>query len=136
MTTKEKKRALMHYSVWCARQRDIEEEIAELRLSQTSPAARIGDGMPHSHNPKGYDDYAAKLDELERKLAASKDASVTARINIEVAIESLKDPREKRAMDLHYIKGLTWSEVAEAMEYDVRHILRLHGSALQHIVIP
>lgn len=135
MTTKEKKRALLHYSVWLARQRDIEDEIAELRLSQMSPAARIGDGMPHAHEPKGLEDYAAQLDELEQKLRSARSACLNARISIMVAIESLRDPRERRAMDLHYIQGMTWSEVARVMNYDVRQILRIHGSALQHIII-
>lgn len=135
MTIKEKKRALLHYRVWKARQHDLEEEIEELRLSQTSPSARIGNGMPHSHNPKGLEEYAVQLDELEKKLKDAKTACINARLSITVSIESLKDPREKRAMDLHYIQGMTWSEVAYVMNYDVRQILRIHGSALQHIRI-
>lgn len=135
MTIKEKKAALKHYRVWLARQRDLEAEIEELRLSQTSPAARIGDGMPHSHNPKGLEDYVAQLDELERKLNEARRTCLNARLSITVSIEALKDPREKRAMDLHYVQGMSWSEVAYIMGYDVRHILRIHGSALQHIVI-
>lgn len=136
MTIKEKKRAMLHYTVWLARQKDIEDEITQLRASQMSASARIGDGLPHAHDPKGLEDYAAQLDNLVRKLNSTKWACVNARLKVEIAINSLQDPREQRLMWLRYVKCLPWHEIADQMEYEERQIYRLHGTALLHIEIP
>lgn len=48
---------------------------------------------------------------------------------IENAIETL-DPRERQALRLHYIEGMTWEEVARLMYYERAQIYRIRKAAL------
>ena len=101
-----------------------------------SAGMNAGDGMPHARYPSGMEGYAAQLDELERKLEARRAACVESRLRIEVAIETLTDPQEEAVMRLRYLRCMKWEDVADEMHYEIRHVFRIHGSALQHIRFP
>ena len=38
-------------------------------------------------------------------------------------------------LELRYLEGKTWDEIAKAMDYDLRWIYRLHGKALKEIEV-
>ena len=44
----------------------------------------------------------------------------------------MSDETEKELLILKYIKGHTWEEVAELMNYSLRQIYNLHKQALSH----
>lgn len=136
MTTKEKKQLLLGYKVYLLHEQRILEEIDELRLSQMSAAARIGDGLPRSHDPTDLSSYAARLDDLVARLQRATESCVNARIRIEIAIDSLADyPKEQVLIRMRYIDDYSWLAISKAMGYTVRHVTRIHGSALKHITI-
>lgn len=52
------------------------------------------------------------------------------------AIRAVEDPRLAELLELYYIDGYTWEQVAERMGYEVRQIYRLHGVALLMVKVP
>lgn len=109
------------------------EQIETLRQGRMSAAARIGDGLPHAHEPQDLSGYAAKLDELERRLSAYLDEMAARKLRVVEAIEEMTDPQEQAVLIRYYLGGETWDQVAEDLHYTTRQIINIHGQALQHI---
>lgn len=68
------------------------------------------------------DRYRGKLEELAE-----------AQAEVENLIERL-DPLARRLMRLRYIKGKTWEQVSDAINYSWRRTHDLHNAALQQIL--
>ena len=126
------KQTLKGYRALC---REIELLAAEKEnlLSGSLGAVKIT-GMPKGYklsNPTS--DTAAQIaeitDELDRKLREY----IFLRSEIETAIGNLAEPRDRELMRRRYIEGQSWEEIAVAMSYTFRHIIRLHGEVLQKI---
>ena len=49
---------------------------------------------------------------------------------IEDFVARVEDPRYRKLLQYHYIDGLTFADTAGHMNYNLRHIRRLHGEAL------
>jgi RNA polymerase sigma factor (sigma-70 family) len=53
-------------------------------------------------------------------------------ITIERAIETL-EPRERQAIRMHYIDGLTWEEIGYKMYYERSQIFRIRKAAIEKL---
>lgn len=71
-----------------------------------------------------YSEYSRLLDEKVEEL-------ITYRMMMLKLIKELGDSTYRTLLIARYINCKTWEEIAEDMGYDVRHIHRLHGAALQ-----
>ena len=71
-------------------------------------------------------DYNTEADRLFREFTA-------ARKRTEDLISSVPDPVQREVLTRRYIIGQRWEEIAESMNYSVRHITRLHGIALKNM---
>ena len=71
-------------------------------------------------------DYNTEADRLFREFTA-------ARKRTEELISSVPDPVQREVLTRRYIIGQRWEEIAESMNYSVRHITRLHGIALKNM---
>ena len=69
------------------------------------------------------------LDEQVRRMVRLKLAAVD-------AIAAVEDARMREVLELYYLDGYKWDQVAERMELDARQVFRLHGKALQRIEVP
>lgn len=124
------------------RARSIDRRVGEAtervdRLRAKLEAGRMSKitGMPRG----GSEDWTAtadKLIELEkrvnariRELCALKHAAMD-------AIDRVEDARQCEVLELYYIDGYKWEQVAERMGLDERQVFRLHGRALQRIEVP
>ena len=59
-------------------------------------------------------------------------------IRAELMIRNLEDPDEREVLRWYYLtlyenRPLTWQQVAIRMNYYRRHVIRIHGNALQHL---
>jgi DNA-directed RNA polymerase specialized sigma24 family protein len=77
-----------------------------------------------------YPDIMDKLDAVRKQSVRKCRKLLKLHQRIEAAIDGL-DSLERYLMRARYIEGLRWEEIAERLSYDVRHITRLHGYALQ-----
>lgn len=130
-----KKEYLRGYRVHVRRISRIESELAELRAMRGSMSVN-NDGMPHGSNQGDLSDYAAEVDDLERKLVEERYNRIMEYKDVARRIKNLKSENEKDVLFYRYIKGMDWWEIAEKMGYSERHITRIHGKALAHLELP
>ena len=50
---------------------------------------------------------------------------------LQALIDSLPVPEYRTLLELRYLSGSKWEEIAEAMSMHVRWVYRMHGRALQ-----
>lgn len=126
-----KKEYLRRYHAAELAEREIREEIDDLRMNKMFPAL-IQDGMPHGSSCMDLSEYAAQLDELLTELKDQMELRIRIRREITRKIESMQDETEKAVLRLRYIHWLRWEQIAERMGYSLRNITKIHGKALAH----
>lgn len=136
-----KKEYLMRYRDALRAEKQIEEEITQLRLDTMMPAV-VNDGMPHGSGGCGdLSGYAAAMDRLMDDLKEQLEKRIAIRREITERIEAMSDETEKLILRYRYIhlnqdgKLMCWEEVAVKMHYTYRNITKLHGRALEHFKI-
>ena len=131
MTIEEKKEYLKSYRKIGRELRSLSEEINQLRLSQIMPGI-VSDGLPKSSGGSDLSGYAARLDELERKLREKAAELYKRQTEIETNISAMEDTNERTVLRNYYLCGMPWERVAVEMGYSWRQIHRIHGEALIH----
>ena len=109
--------------------RQIENEIEELRTSVGVQGINL-DGMPHGDGGGDLSRYAARLDGLERKLKKQLDKRLRLRVEITEKIEGQPFEIDRVILRMRYISLLKWEDIAEELNYTVRRVTQLHGTAL------
>ena len=126
-----KKAYLKRYHAAELAEKEIQEEIDDLRMDKMFPAM-IQDGMPHGSSCGDLSAYAAQLDELLVELKDQMEKRIRIRREITRKIESMQDETEKTVLRLRYIHWLRFEQIAERMGYSLRNITKIHGKALAH----
>lgn len=129
-----KKEYLRRYHAAELAEREIREEIDDLRMNKMFPAL-IQDGMPHGSSCGDLSEYAAQLDGLLADLKEQMEKRISIRREITQKIEQMQDETEKTVLRLRYIHWLRWEQIAERMGYSLRNITKIHGKALAHFEI-
>lgn len=129
-----KKRYLRAYRKHGKRIKRIESEIEEIRNMKMYPSS-INNGMPHGSNQSDLSSYAVALQEREDELYQEGVKQVQTYKDIEYRINKLENQDERDVMFYKYIKGFTWWQIAQLMEYSESWIYELHGRALKNIQI-
>ena len=138
MTCQEKKAWLSRYRWLVQRENHLREEMEQWRArAEGATLGSAGEGMPSAAGD-GTAPFVRPLEHvslLEQKLAAQLDAAASLRSEIGAAIAGVEDEKLRCVLELRYIHGFTWEKCAVEMNYDYRHICRLHGKALQEVKI-
>lgn len=113
----------------------ILDEIRMLREKKMSASVSMGDGMPKGSGGGDLSAYAARLDELERKLSDHARRYYEAREYLEYDLHRMENPIERAVIRRRYLLGESWQEIADEIGYTFRQTTRIHGAALQHIEI-
>ena len=129
-----KKTYLRAYRKHGKRIKRIESEIEEIRNMKMYPSSN-NDGMPHGSNQSDLSSYAVALQEREDELYQEGVKQVQTYKDIEYRINKLENQDERDVMFYKYIKGFTWCQIAQLMEYSESWIYELHGRALKNIQI-
>lgn len=136
MTNKEKKQYLNRYVQSKNRYNAISEEMLRIR----SEACRVSPVL--SEMPSGGNQTGTKIERAIEQLDAcandlEKEALEMRQLMQEVkaAINTIPDETLKQLLELRYINGYTWEQIAVKMYYSYVHICRLHGLALEKIMI-
>lgn len=103
----------------------------ELLLIDAMRSLSDNDGMPHgSGTSKPTEDKAIRLADAHMELIEAKLEAL--RIRRELFEEICQVPGTRGDVLIgHYIDLLEWNELAESMNYSIRHIRRLHREALE-----
>ena len=131
-----KKEFLGEYRFYKREVRWIRERIEQL-ISENLGKAISYDGMPKATGGK-YDlsDMAARVDEMIGELQRAEERYIARAESIEAAIAKMKDEAEREVLSSRYLNLRRWEEIADAMGYSKRHVLRIHGRALEHFELP
>lgn len=124
-----KKEYLKRYHAAVLAEKEIQEEIDQLRMDKMFPGM-IQNGMPHGSSYGDLSAYAVQLDELMAELKAQMEQRIRLRKEITQKIEEMPDETEKTVLRLRYIRWLQWEQIAERMGYGWTQVHRIHGRAL------
>lgn len=133
MTRQEVEHFLSGYRMAKKRIRSLTEQIAELRESKMSVGSPELDTMPKGSDISDLSVYAARLDELERRLGEEQVAADRASLEVIETINRLTNEDEKSVLTLYYVRGYRWDRVAIEVSYSWRHVLRLRDQAVKHL---
>ena len=122
--------------------RDIDRRIDHAterveRLRARLEAGRMSriTGMPRGGG-SDWTETADRLIELEQAVNARVREMCRIKRQAIAAIDAVEDARYRELLELYYIDGKTWEQVAEAMNYSVRNVTMLHGKALMMVRVP
>ena len=130
-----KKEFLWSYRDSVRRLERINAEIDEIRAARMGVSAGTG-GTGRKGWKNDLSAYAAQLDGLERKKKKELCRTRRVLVQIEEAINDLKDELEKDVLFYRYIKGKEWWEIAAGAHFSESWIYAVHGRALAHLKIP
>ena len=107
------------------------------RLRERLEAGRMSrlTGMPRGGSGD-WTQTADRLIELEQAVNQRTRELVRWKLAAIDAIRAVEEPRLAEVLELYYIDGFTWEQVAERMGLDLRWVYRLHGKGLQKIRVP
>lgn len=130
-----KKEYLRQYRKHSRKIKKIEAEIEEIRSLKMYPS-QSNDGMPKGSNQSDLSSYAAELTAKEDELYKKGVEQVTIYKDIEQHIKTIDDEDERDVLFYRYIKGKSFWEISQLMDYSEDWIYKLHGRALKKLEIP
>ena len=74
--------------------------------------------------------------DLENEINADIDQLVDLKRDMVAAIKAVADPECQTLLELRYLCFKSWEQIAVAMGYGVRHVYKLHNSALETFEVP
>lgn len=78
------------------------------------------------------EELIAQLVETEDQLSKEVREHFTEVVEATRRIYSLKNDRQVRVLDMRYIKGMRWQEIADELGIEYRSTTRIHGKALRN----
>ena len=115
----------------------LNEEINQLETAKHKMFSRItsitpkynSDTVSGTKDPHKYDAYAQFAAEIDNRV----DELVSIKSDILNTIKKVEDVKLQTLLIARYINFMTFEGIAVMMNYDWRHIMRLHSAALKAI---
>ena len=111
------------------------ERVERIRAKLESGRMSSLTGMPRGGGAD-WTETADRLIELERVVNTRTRELVRWKLAAIDAIRAVEEPRLTEVLELYYIDGMTWEQVAQRMGITERWALILHGRALPHVKVP
>lgn len=106
--------------------------INELRAAQYGTSIKYSD-MPKAHNITDLSIYAARLDELERRLESEQMDRLQQLDKVRIAIESIDDVVVQRVLYLRYISDYKWEDILYQIKVSWKTVHNYHAKGL-HLI--
>lgn len=114
--------------------RDKANSYAQLIMG--GKAVKYGsDGSTHEKNGNNVEriycclaDYQAEADRLMMEMLG-------VRQQVEKVIGTVPDAVQREVLTRRYVIGQRWEDIAFVMNYNIRHIYKIHGAALQSMAL-
>ena len=112
---------------------DIDKRMAQIRLKYAAPSAINYSDMPKAHNSEhDLSDYIVKMDELTDYMISKYTRLRGIEVDIYMRVDRMENQRERELLRYRYIDGMTWTEIADALDTTERNVYFIHGRALRH----
>lgn len=108
------------------------EQIARLR-SRLTRCTRAITGMPTGSTPSDWTDTVARITELEADLNADINRLIDLKREIGATIDAVADPMQRQLLELRYLCGWGWQQIADKLHYARETVCRMHKEALGNI---
>ena len=114
---------------------EAQERVERLRARLEAGRMSSITGMPRG-GAQDWTETADRLIELEKRVNARTRELVRWKLMAMDAIDRVEEANLREVLELYYIDGYTWEQVAKRMQLDVRWVYRLHGRALLLVKVP
>ena len=114
----------------------LRERIIRYEDMATAGTTHYRKGPRSTRRAKGVGDYACELADLAGELRERLNGYARLVSEIERAIDDVPDIRYRDLLRYRYLNGMTWERIAVEMGYTWEYVRRLHGYALQCVVVP
>lgn len=114
---------------------EMTERMKRVRARLESGRMSSVTGMPRG-GAKDWTETADRLIELEQKVNAQTRELVRWKLMAIDAIDAVEEARLREVLELYYIDGFTWEQVAQRMRITERWAQILHGRALRLVKVP
>jgi hypothetical protein len=111
------------------------EQLEILRSLATKVTANLKEEkVSGGNNTKSHmENTIVKIIDLEKEINEDIDRLVDMKAEIRDTIGQANDPVCQLLLELRYINGKAWEEIARDIGFDIRTAFRLHGKALKEI---
>ena len=134
MTPKE----YLNQAYWLDRRIDSKlEQLSALRdMATKTTAVMDGEVVSHTRNVHSMQDVIAKIMDMQVEVNSDIDALVDLKRDIMRTIKGIENPEYQTLLELRYLCFKRWEEISVMMNYNLRHIYRLHDEALEKVIVP
>lgn len=109
------------------------EQAASLReLAIKATASIHAERISGTKERSPMENAIVKLVDLEHEIDADIDRLVDLKRELMFFISDIGEPSYRLLLELRYLEGRNWEEIAKIMGCNLRWIYRLHGKALQY----
>ncbi|MBA4538460.1 DUF1492 domain-containing protein [Bacillus aquiflavi] len=110
------------------------EQVSMLReLALRTTSVLQDDKVQSTKQQSPMENALVNLMSLEEEINDDIDQLVDLKRELTTFIAEIANPSHRILLELRYLGGSTWDEVAAIMGYDVRWVYRLHRKALKEI---
>jgi len=114
---------------------EAQERVERLRARLEAGRMSQITGLPRG-GASDWTETADRLIELERRVNSRTRELVRWKLAAMDAIDLVEEANLREVLELYYIDGYTWEQVAQRMGVDLRWVYRLHGRALLRVKVP
>lgn len=135
MTYEEKVRWLRRYRDSLRRERELAEEVEQLRARACKVTPSLS-GMPGGTGDGQT--LARAVDQIvlaRQELQAQINVCAATRQKIVAAIEQIKNPRDHEILRRRYLLGQRWESVAVEMHLEYRWVTRRHRKTVEAMIL-
>lgn len=112
------------------------DQIAHLRQLATKLTSVLSeDKVRSSGNTDKLGLAVSKIVDMENEVQQEICALYEIKAQVRRAIDSVSNENMKNILELRYINGMKWEQIAIQTSYDYSWVLRLHGQALQKVKV-
>lgn len=109
------------------------ERAARVRARLEAGRRSSVSGMPRGGGGSDWTRTADQLVTLEARVNARLRELCRLKQSAMDLIQGVDEPRLREVLELYYLDGMTWEQVAERMGYSQRNVMYLHGIALRQL---
>lgn len=111
------------------------EEVSRYRALATKVTQTLAPDKVQCTQGNKMENIIAKLVDLEKEVDAEIDRMTEIREAVVAAIANVPDSKYRTLLRHRYISGKTWEQIAVEMHYSYMHVCRLHGEALDKLIM-
>jgi len=133
MTSQEKKEELAKYKGLCFEVKRLDNEILRMKSMAERTTSTLSCMPKGGGDSRPIEKAAIAIDKLRVILREEQNKLIRERLRLLSAINAVGDGRLRSVLNLRYIEGYTFEKIAVELEISWRHVIRLHGAALESL---